>query len=61
MLLTASYISRQKLAICGTPSAIIMVRLNEELCAGGSFLTFPSELPQQLKVGIQPIKKKAVE
>lgn len=42
MLLTASYISRPKLAICGTPSAIIMVRVYEDLCAGGSFVTFQS-------------------
>lgn len=42
MLLTASYISRPKLTICGTPSAITMVRLYEDLCAGGWFVTFHS-------------------
>lgn len=42
MLLTASYISRRKLAICGTPSVIIMVRVYEDLCAGGSFVTLQS-------------------
>lgn len=42
MLLTASYSSRPKLTICGTPSAITMVRLYEDLCAGGWFVTFHS-------------------
>lgn len=58
MFLTANYIYRPKLAICGTPSAIIMVISNEDFCAGRPCLTFHSQFPKELKVVIQPEKKK---